>query len=259
MRQLFQTLLCIIAACSLGAQCPAEFLGSRPQEDNYLEPARASYLKYAEEIESVLRKDVLGVWFPRCVDNTNGGFNADFTRDWKPSKSEGKFSVFQGRMTWVAAQVVLNRPDLKDQYLPITKHGLDYLADIMWDKEYGGFFWGLDDQGHINQYFTDGKDLYGIGFCIYGAAAAYQATHDSRALDLAKRGFFWMDQHAHDSVNGGYYEWLTRKGEPVGPSAPSGKIDLTPVSAFLVGYKSMNTHIHLLESVAQLYEVWKDD
>jgi len=36
-------------------------------------------------------------------------------------------------------------------------------------------------------------------------------------------------------------------------------VELNPVSGFPVGYKSMNTHIHLLESYSQLYEVWKDD
>lgn len=255
-------LVCIVSVGRVGVARvpgPSKQMQKEPFSYLVLPATRENYLKLAGEIETTLRKDVLGVWFPRTVDNENGGFYANFTRDWKRSKSEGKFSVFQGRMTWVAAQIVMHRPDLKEQYLPYVNHGLDFLANVMWDKEYGGFYWGLDDKGQINQYFTDGKDLYGISFCIYGAAAAYQATHDPRALELAKKGFRWMDEHGHDSANGGYFEWLTRDGKPVQSNAAPGRIDSTPVGGFLIGYKSMNTHIHLLESVAQLYEVWKDE
>src|SRR6266436_4912421 len=167
-------LLCIavvsLSATYLLAQEPTA-PKSTPKPITYVAPTKENYLKFADEAEKMLRQDILGKWFPACVDNVNGGFNASFDREWKPGKSEGKFSVFQGRMTWVASQVVMRRADLKEQYLPIVHHGVDYLNNVLWDKEYGGFYWGLQDDGKISPSFTDGKHLYGISFGIYGAAA----------------------------------------------------------------------------------------
>ncbi len=188
------------------AQAPAPPVAATPKPITYLAPTKANYLKFAAETEATLRQDVLGVWFPRTVDHEHGGFYSNFARDWQPTKSQGKFSVFQGRMTWIAAQIVMRRPDLKDQYLPIVQHGVEFLSNVMWDKQYGGFFWGLDDEGQISPLYSDGKDLYGISFDLYGAAAAYQATHDPKALELAQNTFRWIDQHAHDAKNGGYFE-----------------------------------------------------
>src|SRR5262249_18785691 len=152
---------------------------------------RDSYLKLADEVDTALQRDVLGVWFPRTVDSEHGGFRSNFSREWRPVKSEGKFSVFQGRMTWIAAQIVLRRPELKEQFLPIVRHGLAYLRDVMWDKRNGGFYWILDEEGRPLSGVGDGKHLYGMSFCLYGVAAAYEATGDKRALELAQAAFKW--------------------------------------------------------------------
>jgi mannobiose 2-epimerase len=219
-------------------------------------PSRELYLGVAAEVDDALHADILNVWFPRSVDREHGGFHSHFTRDWQWVPSDGKFSVFQGRMTWVASQVVLREPKLKSQFLPIVTQGVDFLQKVMWDKQDGGFFWGLDDDGKVTPQFTDGKHLYGIAFCIFGASAAYKASGDPRALDLAKRGFQWANEHAHDREHGGYFEWLTRDGTPRKATVPNGQVAEGQIGP--VDYKSMNTHIHLLEAFTELYQVWPD-
>src|SRR5262249_42088867 len=146
---------------------------SAPKSDA-LEPTRENYLKLATDVEAALHKNVLEAWFPRCVDNEHGGVYANYCRDLAPMKNEGKVSVFQGRMTWITAEVALRRPALADQFLPYTKHGLKFLNDTMWDNQSGGTFWGLSDSGRIDPAFGGDKQLYGIGFLMYAAANSYR-------------------------------------------------------------------------------------
>jgi cellobiose epimerase len=235
------------------------YADSADTQTEYMPPTRAAYFKFAEEVEAALHRDILDVWFPRAVDSEHGGFRANFNREWKPYGTETKFSVFQGRMTWITSQIVQRRPALREQYLPYVKHGMEYLTGTLWDKEQGGFYWGLSETGQISQQYTDGKQLYGMSFVIYGLASAYQATNDPVALEYAQKGFRWLEEHAHDEKNGGYFEYLTRDGHPYEAHPETGVVALTPEAGFPAGYKSMNTHIHLLEALTQMYEVWKDD
>ena len=83
------------------------------------------------------------------------------------------------------------------------RHGVTVLAQKLWDKEKGGFYWAVDDSGRPTRDWSDEKHAYGNAFGIYAAASSYAVTKDPDALDLARRGFRWLDEHAHDAKNGG--------------------------------------------------------
>jgi mannobiose 2-epimerase len=124
----------------------------------------------------------------------------------------------------------------------------------MWDAKNGGFYWSVDDSGNPapgrGGNAGASKQEYGNGFAIFAAAEVYNLTKDPAALDLAKRGFQWYDQHGHDAANGGYFEILNTDGS----------VDTlnTPAVGGGPNTKSMNSSIHMLEALTSLYEVWPD-
>ncbi len=222
-------------------------------------PDKSALARLADEMDAHFQKHILDAWFPRCIDTQNGGFLAGFNREWVMSSDRDKFLVFQSRMTWITSQVALHRPKLAETYRGYALHGLAQL-EKMWDPQHGGLFWGVDEKGQITPKHGDKKHLYGISFGIYGAAAAYKATGDRRALDLAMKTFHWMDLKAHDAKHGGYHELLARDGTPIlTPDLRARPSDRSGYPNTIPGYKSQNTHIHLLEAITALYEVSKDE
>jgi mannobiose 2-epimerase len=209
------------------------------------------------EIERHVRTGLLEVWFPRALDREHGGFLCDFDHRWQPAGRQPKTVVYQARQTWLAAQASRRYPD-DPRYAAAARHGFTFLRDRLWDREHGGWYWKLDRAAKAPA--SEGaKHAYGVGFGIYACAAVHQATKDPEALELAKKGFDWLERHGHDNRFGGYNEYFRRDGTPIladGDNPQPGGRDLIGTR---VGLKSMNTHIHLLEAYAALYEVWPDE
>lgn len=220
-------------------------------------PSRADYQRLADESRANLQSHVLDKWFPAAIDR-QGGFHQNFGENWARMEGNERSIVYQSRLTWISAQAALrfkNEPERAAQYRAFSRHGLEFLEQKMWDKAAGGLFWEVDPIGCPTSERGGEKHAYGIAFAIYAATANYEATRDARALSLARRAFEWLERHAHDGRNGGYYEALTREGKPIlrasgAPGAPAGDAIGTRY-----GFKSMNTHIHLLEAFSALYEV----
>jgi len=210
----------------------------------------------AKEVEQELVQD-LNLWYPGSID-PRGGFHTAFDRTWKLIPYETKGIVHQSRMVWTAAEVVRHRPEWKNVLLPCITHGTKFLRETMWDGQCGGFFWEVKEDGTFFEDNVFMKHAYGMAFAIYGLANAYRVTNNEDDLGYACEAFYWIDRHAHDAKHGGYYEEYYRDGRLMTES-PEGHPEIVQgKTREPLGCKSMNSHIHLLEALTVLYEVWPD-
>jgi mannobiose 2-epimerase len=214
--------------------------------------------KLRRRIDDLLREELTQRWYPRAVDRDSGGFHQTFARDWSALPDDNRFLVYQARMTWTAAAFARYSETNRGEYQKYARHGIEYLDRVMRDTQSGGFHWVLGPKGQVDPRLGDEKHVYGTAFALYAASKVYEATHDDLALKVARDAFNWLEQHAHDAEHGGYFEALTREGKPIlawDAGAPISK--RTDRLGVYYGFKSMNSHIHLLEALAEFYRAEK--
>ena len=199
----------------------------------------------ALEMKSVLLNNILHVWYPTIIDTVHGGFYTNFAYDWKKIRAQEKMIVTQARGVWTACKAAEHFPEDK-RYRQAADHGFAYLADTMWDKSNGGFLTYTNKKNTSAE--IDCKHAYGNGFAIYAIAAYYKLSRRPEALDLAKKAFYWLDSVAHDSRYGGYFNSLCNKSKKSNPIQLGVQTEL----------KDFNSSIHIMEALAELYQVWPD-
>ncbi|WP_299533432.1 AGE family epimerase/isomerase [Ulvibacterium sp.] len=193
------------------------------------------------------------IWYPKTVDNSNGGFWSDFDYKWEKEGPQNKMLVSQARHIWTASTLALFYKDKK--YEEIAAHGYRFLRDVMWDGTNGGFHTLLHVKNDSSRILSKTKSTYGNSFAIYGLATYYKASKDTAALNLAKKTFLWLEEHAHDPIHKGYFDVLQLDG--------SWFLDVKTNDADYDNFvrkdwKDQNSSIHLLESFTALYEVWRN-
>nr|WKN36216.1 AGE family epimerase/isomerase [Tunicatimonas sp. TK19036] len=197
---------------------------------------------------------VLNAWYPRSLDTLNGGYLANWTYDWQQQPKQDKMIVTQARHLWTTSKVALERPQ-DSLYQHAARLGFDFLKDHMWDQRHGGFYWLVNRKGEP---LLKGEGLYkksyGHAFGIYALAAYAEAVPESEeVLKFAQESFRWLDEHAHDDSNGGYFSVYAQDGTPL--TEEEQQADDLPVTWI---YKEQNAGIHLMEAFTELYKVWPD-
>ncbi len=199
---------------------------------------------YKSEADKELT-EILSYWMRHTLDNENGGFYGKVDNENNPHLNSPKGIVLNSRILWAFSAAY--DYSKKEEYLLIAERAYDYIITHFIDPEFGGTYWSVDCHGKMQD---DKKQIYGIAFCIYGMIEYYKAKKEREALEHSINFFKVIEEHAYDKDLKGYYEAFDRRWKPLA--------DLRLSVKDANEKKTANTHLHIIEAYANLYEIWPD-
>lgn len=208
----------------------------------------ADWSGQALEMKEQLATKVLPYWFDTAQDHRHGGYLLSDDGNKRKTPAE-KQLVTQTRMIWtfsLAHRHGFSTPTR--DYLKAAAQGYQFLLSHFQDSEHKGYFWKTDLAGKV---VDDRKLVYGESFVMYALVEYYRASGDKQALRQALDLYDVLQQKAYDPVHTGWGEHFYRDWRPLPKFDPNAQVEVA-------GYKSANTHLHLMEALTELYEASRD-
>ena len=210
-------------------------------------PTPAELARSVAVIRRVLLENIIPFWVARERGAEAG--EPGVAGAWeRPSWTADWHLILEARTAWFFSRLAGSSYGT-DDHLGAARRRYEFLRDVMWDRDFGGFFWAVGSRERVAT--KPNKHLYGQAFGLYAVSEFAAASGSAEALDLARRLFDLMETRAHDAEQGGYREGLQRDWTPL-PGEATTYLGLAP------DIKSMNAHLHALEAVTRYYRVSGD-
>jgi mannobiose 2-epimerase len=194
---------------------------------------------FRQAVEREARQNILPFWMEKVMDRENGGYYGYVSAQGEVDPEAPKGGILASRILWTFSHAYGLYQD--SRYLEAARHAYRFLADHLWDNQYGGTYWLVDHRGLP---LDTKKHVYAQSFTLYGLAEYTRAAQDESALAKAVQLFNLLEQHAHDPEHEGYLESFEQDWQ------------LAKDASLAIGEaneaKSMNTHLHLMEAFTNL-------
>ncbi len=138
-----------------------------------------------------LLHDTLPFWIPRSVDRKCGGFFNALDHDGSILHDD-KSVWIQGRFSWMLA-TLYSMVEQKQEWLDLSRHGVDFLQKHCFDSDGRMFFWVTRDGKPLRKRRYVFSEVFAVmAFAAYGKAAG-DNSWTQRAFELFKKILLYLE------------------------------------------------------------------
>jgi len=197
----------------------------------------------AEQARHALRRHVLEPLAPRCIDREYGGFLVDFDDRWRPVGAQDKSLEHAARTT--IAFTLIDQAMPGQGYDRFIRHGCEFLREVMWDEDHGGFFARVDRKGKPR--WEGLKHPHAVTYAARAFMLAEPHLPPGEGHKWALRALAWLDDVAWDPTHGGYWGSYKRDNQRYAEGVPLPTPDGRDIFGLTPGFKEINTQGDAIE------------
>lgn len=194
---------------------------------NNKKPAKDEILS-GEYWKTQAMRDIIPAWTRYSQNERSGTFHTNLDSLWKPFGSTDIYPSMISRhlFSYSAAYLLSGR----EEDLEIAGKTAAWLIEKAWDREQGGWYDALDEEGNPVELT---KTTFVQVYVITGLAMYYFATRDSVILSYIERSNDLLEKRVWDMDGGGGYFNIMNRDWSILDSNKSFSSQVTPVSGYL--------------------------